>query len=375
MIATRVPGRRPRRASACASALERSCTSRERERAALVDQREVVRVARRGGLVAGGGRRAPADQRDGGVEEAVGALRADDPDAGERRDGLQLAGDLRGARSFHAAHYPTVTGSFSPGGALARLDQAVDVGRAARVEEHVALADRRLLGEQPVGEQRLADRLGELALVAGEAAREVREVRVVAAPLAHAVEPLEDPPRDAPRRVGVLVRGDAAAVAVRLRAARRRRPRAPRPSAGRRAGRRAARPPRRSAAGGRRRSARAARRRRARRRAARARVARRRSMPRGVLVEGERDELGVELAPPGTRDDEEAVELAGAHADRGRVGGRPARRARRARRRRRRRAATRARRPLRVGAQRGVAGVAASSRSPSCAIATSTGAS
>src|SRR5688500_1568000 len=70
----------------------------------------------------------------------------------------------------------------------ARLDQSADVGRAARVEEDVALADGRLLRQQAVGEQRLPDRLRELALVAGEAAGQVREVGVVAAPLAHAVE-------------------------------------------------------------------------------------------------------------------------------------------------------------------------------------------
>src|SRR3954447_24104011 len=79
---------------------------------------------------------------------------------------------------------------------LPRLDQSPDVTRAPRVEEDVALADRRLLRQQPRAQQRLADVGGELAVVAREAAREVGEIRVVAAPLAHAVEPLEDPPRD-----------------------------------------------------------------------------------------------------------------------------------------------------------------------------------
>src|SRR4051812_7017954 len=72
---------------------------------------------------------------------------------------------------------------------IAALDQRVDVARAPRVEEHVALAAARLLREQAGLEQRLAARLGELAVVAGEAAREVGELGVVAAPLAHAVEP------------------------------------------------------------------------------------------------------------------------------------------------------------------------------------------
>src|SRR3954447_3539458 len=92
-----------------------------------------------------------------------------------------------------------------------RLDQPPDVSRAARVEEDVALADRRLLGEQARAEQRLADVGGELALVAREAAREVGEVRVVAAPLAHAVEPLEDPPRDPASGVRILVRAHGGA--------------------------------------------------------------------------------------------------------------------------------------------------------------------
>src|SRR5215217_9331572 len=95
----------------------------------------------------------------------------------------------------------------------AGLDQAVDVGRAARVEEHVALADRGLLGEQPGVEQGLAYGLRERTVVPREPAREVREVRVVSAPLAHPVEPLEDPAGDAPGRIRILVRRDAAAPA------------------------------------------------------------------------------------------------------------------------------------------------------------------
>src|SRR4051812_8425308 len=88
------------------------------------------------------------------------------------------------------------------------LDEAADVRGPARVQEHVALADRRLLCQQAGGEQRLADLDGERAVVAGEAAWQVREVGVVAAPLAHAVEPLQDAARDAPPRHGILVRAD-----------------------------------------------------------------------------------------------------------------------------------------------------------------------
>src|SRR5882724_11231884 len=83
------------------------------------------------------------------------------------------------------------------------LDQGMYVCRAARVQEHVALPDARLGLQQTRLQQRLADGLGQLAVVAGEAARQVGELRVVAAPLPHAVEPLQDAPSDAPRRVGV----------------------------------------------------------------------------------------------------------------------------------------------------------------------------
>jgi hypothetical protein len=77
---------------------------------------------------------------------------------------------------------------------------------APRVEEDVALTHAGLGLQQPVDEQRFADRLGELAVVAGEPTGQMRELRVVAAPLPHAVEPLQDPPGDPPRRVGVVVR-------------------------------------------------------------------------------------------------------------------------------------------------------------------------
>src|SRR3954454_22975165 len=89
---------------------------------------------------------------------------------------------------------------------LAAVDQGVDVLRAARIEVDVPLADRRLLEEQAGGEQRLADLHRQRPVVAGEATRQLRNLRVVAAPLAHAGEPLQDPPRDPSRWVGVLVR-------------------------------------------------------------------------------------------------------------------------------------------------------------------------
>jgi hypothetical protein len=70
----------------------------------------------------------------------------------------------------------------------------------------VALAHARLLLQQAGAQEGLAHLVGERALVAGEAARQVVEGRVVSAPLPHAVEALEDAARHAPHRVGVLVR-------------------------------------------------------------------------------------------------------------------------------------------------------------------------
>src|SRR4051794_332697 len=89
---------------------------------------------------------------------------------------------------------------------LAGVDEPVHVLRPARVEVDVALADRRLLQQQAGFQQRLPDVHGECAVVAGEAAREVGELRVVAAPLAHPGQALEDAAGDAARRVRVLVR-------------------------------------------------------------------------------------------------------------------------------------------------------------------------
>src|SRR3954468_19365551 len=85
------------------------------------------------------------------------------------------------------------------------LYQCMYVCCTARVQEHVALPDARLGLQQASLEQRLADGLGELAVVAREAACQVGELRVVAAPLPHAVEPLQDAPSDAPRGVRAVV--------------------------------------------------------------------------------------------------------------------------------------------------------------------------
>src|SRR5256885_15556844 len=89
-----------------------------------------------------------------------------------------------------------------PVGHGAVVDQGVDLAGAAGVEEDVALADARLLEQQAGLDQPLADVVGERAIVAREAPRQVGELGVVAAPLAHAGEALEDaagrPPRPGP---------------------------------------------------------------------------------------------------------------------------------------------------------------------------------
>ncbi len=59
----------------------------------------------------------------------------------------------------------------------------------------MALADALLLAQQARVDERLADGVGERAVVAGEAARQMVEGGVVAAPLAHSVEALQRPPR------------------------------------------------------------------------------------------------------------------------------------------------------------------------------------
>src|SRR5205085_11440574 len=88
----------------------------------------------------------------------------------------------------------------------ALVDQPAYVAGAAGVEVDVALPDAGLLREEPRVEQRLADRERERALVAlREAAAQMHELRVVAAPLAHPVEALEDAAGDAAGRVGVVV--------------------------------------------------------------------------------------------------------------------------------------------------------------------------
>ena len=130
-------------------------------------------------------------------------------------------------------------------------------------------------------------------LVAGEAARQMGELRVVAAPLAHAVQALEDAPRDAPGGVGVVVRARESAPSPR-RGPRGRRPRAPPSRRGRRGARRGprrARPPQRVRGADR--GAQVRRRRPGRARARRSARARRRSMPATWLLEGQRHELGV----------------------------------------------------------------------------------
>src|SRR5687767_12689906 len=75
------------------------------------------------------------------------------------------------------------------------VDQQADLGGAARVEAEVALADRRLLGQEPGHEQGPPHLRVERPRGAGEAACEMGEFGVVAAPLAQAVEPLEDASR------------------------------------------------------------------------------------------------------------------------------------------------------------------------------------
>src|SRR3954452_8516644 len=63
---------------------------------------------------------------------------------------------------------------------LTPVDHAPDLGGAARVEVHVALADRRLLRQQARAQQRLAGLLRQRAVVARKAAGEMGELGGVA---------------------------------------------------------------------------------------------------------------------------------------------------------------------------------------------------
>ena len=201
MIATPSPSLTPASESECASAFVRRWTSLEGQRPELVDDRRPVGVADGRGGVAGGRRRPPAAHGVGDAQGLVGTRRAQDAGLGERARGEELLGDLG-----QDVHHPESYGNRRSAGASPRLDERVDVAGPPRVEEDMALADARLLGQQAGGEQGLAHRLGQRALVAGEAAREMGELRVVSAPFPHPVQALEDAPRHPPGGVGVVVR-------------------------------------------------------------------------------------------------------------------------------------------------------------------------
>ena len=294
---------------------------RERQRPGLVDQREAVGMARCGGLVAGGRGGAPADQCAQGVVQAVGPLRAQDPRARERRDGLGLAGDEGGARELHGGEVCHPFGSASPDGtAPVSISRWMSAARRGLRNTWRWPTDG-FSASSPASSSASPTACASAAVVAGEAACEVREVGVVAAPLPHAVEPLEDPAGDAQGRVGIGVRGHAA-VRARLQqrehgvlvlldralvrgAAAEPRDRLGDPQRVPRTDRRPQRDLGEHRAGDR---------------------VRRRAQPvdpARVIVEGERDELVErDRVDPRRRqrDDEEAVEVAGGDADRAGVG-------------------------------------------------------
>ena len=93
----------------------------EGERAELVDDRRLVREVARRGRVAGGGRRAVAQQRARGVPEAVRALGVHDARARERDQRVQLrlglGRELTGRReSVASADSPIWTAAAYPVG-------------------------------------------------------------------------------------------------------------------------------------------------------------------------------------------------------------------------------------------------------------------
>ena len=305
----------PLAASPWASALVRSSISRKVSVPSSSISGDLVAVALGGGGVAAGGRRPEAHQRAYGAHHVVRAAGVQDPRRGERAGREQLRVDLFGDATDvgHWAHPYHADGRRIPAGtAPSSISLRISAARRG-LRKTWRWPTEGFSASRPASSSASPTSCASAAVVAGEAAREVREVGVVAAPLAHAVEPLEDAAGDAPGGVGVLVRAHGAR--RRPPAPRAPPPRAPRPSAGPRAGRRAAPPPRRPAADGGRRSARAA-------RAPSSRPAGRRdgagAQPvesRRVVVEGERAEL-LELLgrhAAGQGEQQEALEVAGAH--------------------------------------------------------------
>ena len=189
------------------------------------------------------------------------------------------------------AHAFTRTAVCMPAGSSPSSISVADLGRPARIEEHVALADRRLLGEQPGLEQRLPH------LLARARAR-CRRTRAPGGRSRCGSRPT-CPCRRAAGGSGGRRGGPGSGSSCgrtarprRARAGRGRRPRAPRPTRGS-----SGRPPSRATASATRSGWCGADRLRAARRPSSSRPgratarARRRSMPRGVLLEGERREL------------------------------------------------------------------------------------
>ena len=241
-IATPSPGLEPLARSAWASALVRRSRSGHVSVPELVDERRAVGVADRGGDVAPaasvGPQRCSASAVRASLSGAVGRMMP--VPARMRGSGVvrELLDGVHGRSPTTCAADPdAASGQPQAVGELAALDERVDVAGPPRVEEDVALADARLLGQQARVEQRLADLLG-------QARGRCRRSRARGARTRCGSRPTSPcrpgaggsaGPRGGPDR-GRRAGGPAARVApTRPRTA----PRAPRPRAGRRGGRRA----------------------------------------------------------------------------------------------------------------------------------------
>ena len=202
MIATPSPGRMPCAANELRERVGAAVDLAVAERAELVDHGRLVRGARGGDGDRAGGGRAPAQQRAAARARGGRARRGDQAGVDERLGDAGVMEDAIG-RSGHG-RYPSMNANGDVPVAvtrrhllrsrqlearrqLAALDERVDLGGPARIQAHVALVDARLLDEQAGVHEPLADRQRERAVVAGEAAREMGDLGVVAAPLPHPI--------------------------------------------------------------------------------------------------------------------------------------------------------------------------------------------
>ena len=176
----------------------------ERQLPELVDQRDLVGVARGGRLIAGGGRDAPADQADGGAERAVGPLEPDDPGLREGDQGLQRVGDLLrdGGHVKPICHFRARLNP--PGSSPVSISLRMSPARRG-LRNTWRWPTLGFSASRPAASSASPTSEASWRSLPAKPRARCAKSGVVAAPLAHPVEALEDPARDAAGGIGVLV--------------------------------------------------------------------------------------------------------------------------------------------------------------------------